>query len=101
MASGTENFSPIEEAMARVRQCAEPRPAGDQVGAAILRASRRLGLSFTRTKDFWYGDARRIDAAEMDRLRHVAEKKHRTRSRHRRGRSVQEQDAGLPLADLL
>ena len=41
--------------------------------AAIRRASRRLGLSFTRTRDIWYGDARRIDAAEMDRLRQGAE----------------------------
>ena len=43
------------------------------VKAAILRSSRRLGLPFNRTKDIWYGDARRIDAAEMDRLRSVAE----------------------------
>ena len=66
--------SPIEEAQALVRQCAEPRPAGDQVKAAILRASRGLGLPFNRTKDIWYGDVRRIDAEEMDRLRQVAEK---------------------------
>jgi len=43
------------------------------VKAAILRSSRRLGLPFNRTKDIWYGDARRIDAAEMDRLRRGAE----------------------------
>jgi hypothetical protein len=43
------------------------------VKAAILRAARRPGLSFNRTKDIWYGDARRIDAGEMDRLRQVAE----------------------------
>ena len=54
--------------MALVRRCAEPRPAGDQVKAAILRSSRRLGLPFNRTKDIWYGDARRIDATGMDRL---------------------------------
>jgi hypothetical protein len=44
-----------------------------QVKAAVRRASRRLGLPFTRTRDLWYGDARRIDAAEMDRLRRGAE----------------------------
>jgi hypothetical protein len=44
-----------------------------QVKAAVRRASRRLGLPFTRTRDLWYGDARRIDAAEMDRLRQGAE----------------------------
>jgi len=65
--------SSIDEAQMHVRRCAEPRPPGDQVKAAIRRASRRLGLSFTRTRDIWYGDARRIDAAEMDRLRQGAE----------------------------
>jgi len=43
------------------------------VKAAIRRASRRLGLPFNRTKDIWYGQARRIDAEEMDRLRRGAE----------------------------
>jgi hypothetical protein len=65
--------SSIDEAQTLVRRCAEPRPAGDQVKAAVRRASRQLGLSFTRTRDIWYGDARRIDAEEMDRLRQVAE----------------------------
>jgi hypothetical protein len=65
--------SSIEEAQTIVRQCAEPRPAGDQVKAAILRASRRLRPPFNRTKDIWYGQARRIDAEEMDRLRREAE----------------------------
>jgi hypothetical protein len=30
-------------------------------------------LPFTRTRDIWYGDERRIDAEEMDRLRQSAE----------------------------
>jgi hypothetical protein len=62
----------IEEAQSLVRRCAEPRPAGDLVKAAILRVSRRLGLPFNRAKDIWYGDARRIDAEEMDLLRAAA-----------------------------
>jgi hypothetical protein len=65
--------SSIEEAQMLVRRCAEPRPAGDQVKGAIFRASRRLGLTFSRTRDIWYGQARRIDAEEMDRLRQAAE----------------------------
>jgi hypothetical protein len=65
--------SSIDEAQILVRRCTEPRPPGDQVKAAIRRASRRLGLPFTRTRDIWYGDARRIDAEEMDRLRQGAE----------------------------
>jgi hypothetical protein len=65
--------SSIAEAQTLVRRCAEPRPAGDQVKAAVRRASQRLGIPFSRVRDIWYGDARRIDAEEMDRLRQVAE----------------------------
>src|ERR1700737_3261579 len=66
--------SSIDEAQTLVRRCAEPRPAGDQVKAAVRRASQRLGIPFSRVRDIWYGDARRIDAEEMDRLRRGAEK---------------------------
>jgi hypothetical protein len=65
--------SSLEEARLLVRKCAEPCPAGDSVKAAIRRSSQRLQLSFTRIRDIWYGDARRIDALEMDRLRQTAE----------------------------
>jgi predicted phage gp36 major capsid-like protein len=40
------NASSIEEAQALIRQCAEPRPAGDQVKAAVRRASTTAGLAF-------------------------------------------------------
>ena len=66
--------SSIDEAQTLVRRCAEPRPAGDQVKAAVRRASQRLGIPFSRVRDIWYGDARRINADEMDQLRREAEK---------------------------
>src|ERR1700756_1252106 len=66
--------SSIDEAKMLVRRCAEPGPAGDQVKAAVRRASQRLGIPFSRVRDIWYGDARRIDADEMDKLRQEAEK---------------------------
>jgi lipopolysaccharide/colanic/teichoic acid biosynthesis glycosyltransferase len=66
--------SSIDEAQILVRRCAEPRPAGDQVKAAVRRASQRLGIPFSRVRDIWYGDARRIDADEMDMLRQEADK---------------------------
>jgi hypothetical protein len=66
--------SSIDEAQILVRRCAEPRPAGDQVKAAVRRASQRLGIPFSRMRDIWYGDARRINAEEMDQLRREAEK---------------------------
>ena len=66
--------SSIDEAKILVRRCAEPRPAADQTKAAIRRASQRLDIPFSRVRDIWYGDARRIDAHEMDKLRQEAEK---------------------------
>jgi hypothetical protein len=69
----TSRVSSRAEAQALVRQCAEPGPAGDNIKGAIRRASSRTGLSFSRARDIWYGDARRIEAAEMDGLRRGAE----------------------------
>jgi hypothetical protein len=70
----SSHASSIDEAQTLVRRCAEPRPAGDQVKAAVRRASQRLGIPYSRVRDIWYGDARRIDADEMDKLRQEAEK---------------------------
>jgi hypothetical protein len=70
--SEQSEMSSSSEARALVRQVAEPREVGDSVKAAIVRAAKRLGFRFTRTKDLWYGDARRIDSDEMDRLRERA-----------------------------
>ena len=72
IATKTPKTTAISEALTLVRCCAEPRLAGESVKAAIRRASQRLDFPFTRTKDLWYGDARRIDAGEMDRLRQEA-----------------------------
>jgi hypothetical protein len=68
------SYASIDEAKILIRRCAEPRPAADQTKAAIRRASQRLEIPFSRTRDIWYGDAKRIDAEEMDRLRRGAEK---------------------------
>lgn len=61
----------LAEAQNMVRLMAEPRPAGsDSAKAAIGRASRRLGWSFNRVRDIWYGDTRiSVRAEEMDQLR--------------------------------
>jgi hypothetical protein len=53
--------SSIDVAQTPVRQCAEPRPAGNQVKAAIRRASQRLGTSFSRMRDNWHGNAEEMD----------------------------------------
>lgn len=71
--SESSEMSSVNEASTLIRVAAEPRPVGDSVKSAIRRAARSLGFSFTRAKDIWYGDARRIDAEEMDALRKQAE----------------------------
>lgn len=74
MKSGSSWAPSVKEAQMLIRRCAEPRSAGDQVKAAVRRASQRLEMRFSRTRDIWYGAARRIDAEEMDHLRREAEK---------------------------
>jgi hypothetical protein len=37
-----------------------------------LQATSTTSVALSRTRDIWYGDARRIDAQEMDRLRQAA-----------------------------
>jgi hypothetical protein len=74
MKSGSSSAASVKEAQILVRRCAEPRPPGDLVKAAVARAASRAGLPFPRIREIWYGNARRIEAEEMDRLRREAEK---------------------------
>ena len=69
----TPRSSAIAEAQALVRRCAEPCPAGSNIKGAIRQASKRTGMPYSRAKSIWYGEARRIEAAEMDQLRRGAE----------------------------
>lgn len=71
----SDDSSEISDAMRIVQLAAEPRPVGDSVKAAIGRSAKRLHWSFTRTRDVWYGDARRIDIREMDALREIERKR--------------------------
>lgn len=47
-----------------LQQLAEPRPVGDTIQQAIVRASRITGIPYPRTFNIWYRRARRIDAHE-------------------------------------
>jgi hypothetical protein len=67
--SEKSEMTSVSEASVLIRKVAEPRPIGDSVKAAIRRAAQALGFNFSRAKDIWYEDARRIDTAEMDALR--------------------------------
>lgn len=57
------------EAARLVREWAGPRQLGDSAKALIVRAARRLGFSYSRTKALYYREARVISAVEMDTLR--------------------------------
>lgn len=59
------------EACNLLKRAAVPQ-AGESVKSAINRVARQLRWNFARTKAIWYGEARRIDAHEMDKLRQLA-----------------------------
>jgi hypothetical protein len=68
--SDVRKLNTIGEASLLVRAVAEPCPAGDSVKAAISRARRRLGWSYSRTRAVWYADIRiKLAAYELDELR--------------------------------
>ena len=72
LTSENSDMSSVAEARELVQRVAEPR--GASIKASIARAARRLEWSYSRTRDVWYGDARRINSHEMDRLREEAER---------------------------
>lgn len=67
----SDKSSEFSDAMRLVKLAAEPRHVGDSVKSAILRASRCLGWTVSRTRDIWYGEAHRLDSREMDTLRAI------------------------------
>lgn len=80
-------MTPGAQAARMLREIAEPRPVGDTVKAAITRAARAVSaamnstggaLSYGRAEDIWRGEARRIDAAEMDAIRDAYERRNRS-----------------------
>ncbi len=50
------------------RAAAEPWSPGEGVEAGIRRSSRRLGLSYRRTRTLWYAQPCRLLFAEVQRL---------------------------------
>lgn len=57
------------EMQAITRSAAEPWLPGESVKAAILRASRTLGIGYRRARSFWYGEQVSVRAFEADRMR--------------------------------
>jgi hypothetical protein len=72
--SESTEMSSVAEASTLLRSFVGDAPAGTKVKSLITSAAKAAGWTVTRAKDVWYGDARRIEAHEMDRLRSVAAK---------------------------
>lgn len=86
----------IEQAKRLLHVAAGGKRAGEPVKTAIGRAAICAGFSITRARDIWYGDARRIDASEMDALRRLErERTERQRTARREKLSAIEQLAAL------
>ncbi len=60
------------EARQLVELIAGPVRLGENVKAALARVARLTGLGDRRVRGIWNGEARRIEAEEMDRLRRTA-----------------------------
>lgn len=60
------------EARDLIELIAGPMRLGENVKSALARVARATGLGDRRVRGIWNGEARRIDAPEMDRLRRVA-----------------------------
>lgn len=60
------------EARTLVELIAGPMRLGENVKSALARVARSTGLGDRRVRGIWNGEARRIEAEEMDRLRQVA-----------------------------
>lgn len=71
------------EASELIQALARPWQVGDSVKAAIRRAARKAQLEAGLAKRLWYGEARRVDAEVMDKLRaaHAADAQLLQRSR--------------------
>lgn len=72
----------MSEFAASLKELSGPRLSGDPVKAAIDRAAKLAGLSYTRAFDIWYRKARRIDAHEADAIREAVRLKREEDARH-------------------
>lgn len=85
-----------EEAMRLLKLAGGHKRPGEGIKTAIATAALAAGFTFTRARDIWYGDAKRIDAKEMDALRRLdAERRERQAAAHREKLGAIEQLAAL------
>ena len=77
--SGDSSMSVELEASTLLRNLAEPVSAGESIKALINRAARKAGMTTSRARKCWYGEAKAILAQEMDALRGAAAKRQEER----------------------
>lgn len=94
-ASEKSEMSSVEFGSIALRRHISPPASGESVKDRIRLAARRLGWSFTRTKDVWYADPRVSISAEE--LRVIEEKAGITYART----EVRELDELIRKADIL
>jgi len=58
-----------------VRELALPCPVGDRVKSAIERAAKQADIPYERMKKIWYGEARRIEAHEAEKIQRAWDRK--------------------------
>ncbi len=71
----TADMSSVAEARILLQRGMGPVQPGTPLKAIFPSMARRLGVTVRRLETIWQGTARRIDAAEMDRLRAFASPK--------------------------
>jgi hypothetical protein len=72
--SEDSKLSSLAEMQSLVHQTADFTAGSGNWKDRVQAAARALGFGWSRTKDLYYQDARRIDAEEMDRARTVVRK---------------------------
>jgi hypothetical protein len=65
-----------------LKELAEPRPVGDTIPQAIIRACRATGLDYARAFNIWYRRARRIDAHEAQAIEQALNNKREEEARN-------------------
>lgn len=71
-ASGKNNMSTVELASEIIKSRIAPVGICQSVAERIRHASRKLGWSYSRTRDVWYANARTVHYHEMKRAEEVA-----------------------------
>ena len=82
------SMTSIAEAQSLITTIAGPMPAGTQIKEMLSGVARVTGLAHRRLRGIWNGEARRIDAQEMDVLRQAAARRRREAIDHEEFRTL-------------